>query len=172
MVPSPTGTRSFSRLASRHLRAGLMTSVPLRRTAVLNFLCSSHPRGECMEWMKLSSKDSHSGKSARGARPPGWCESGTPVPLANELRDSRIRFRQGLLIGQEHDSEVLCAGLLAEAGAVDDHHMLLADEFLDEDFIALGDVDARVRVESATRCHATYPRSRRAPFLREIAAGA
>ena len=63
------------------------------------------------------------------------------VPLDNELRDPRVRLRQCLLIGQEHDAEVLRAGLLAEAGAVDDHDVLLANEFLHEDFVALRDVD-------------------------------
>ncbi len=44
--------------------------------------------------------------------------------LANEIPDSGIGSRQRLLVGQENDAEVLGAGLLAEAGAVDDRDVL------------------------------------------------
>src|SRR5690242_7762353 len=64
------------------------------------------------------------------------------VPFSNEVRNSRIRLRQRLLIRQEHDAEVLRAGLLPEAGAVDDHHVLLTNEFLYESLIALRNVYA------------------------------
>src|ERR1700756_2946824 len=50
--------------------------------------------------------------------------------------------------------------------------MLLADQFLHENFITLRNVDARVSIECAARCHATYPRCGLAPFLGEVAAGA
>ena len=63
------------------------------------------------------------------------------IPFANELGDCPIGFGQSLLIRQEHDAEVLGAGLLAEAGAVDDHDVLLADQFLHEDFITVRNLD-------------------------------
>src|SRR5277367_2111457 len=50
--------------------------------------------------------------------------------------------------------------------------MLLANEFFDEDFVALGDVDAGEGVEGAARGYAAYARRRLAPFLSQIAAGA
>src|SRR5258708_6880138 len=66
---------------------------------------------------------------------------------------------------------MLRAGLLAEAGAVDDHDVFLADEFFDEDFVALRNVDAREGVERAPRGNAPYARRRLAPLLREIPTG-
>src|SRR5437660_5548987 len=50
--------------------------------------------------------------------------------------------------------------------------MLLADQFLHEDLITLRNVDARVSIECAARCHATYARRSLAPLLGEIAPGA
>src|SRR6478752_6458882 len=50
--------------------------------------------------------------------------------------------------------------------------MFLADEFLDEYFVALRDVNSRVGVESSERGYTTHTRCGFAPFLREIAAGA
>src|SRR5579864_292984 len=96
---------------------------------------------------------------------------GSVVPLANEVCDSRVGRAQRLLIGKKYDTEMLRTGLLPEAGAVDYHHVLLADEFLDEDLVALRDVDSRVGVESSARGYATHTRGGLAPFLREIAAG-
>src|SRR5579864_9412898 len=61
-------------------------------------------------------------------------------------------------------------GLLAKAGTVNDHHMLLANEFFHERLIALWNFDARVRVERSARSNAAYPRRRFAPFLGEVAA--
>ena len=58
---------------------------------------------------------------------PESCSFCIPVPLANEVGDSGIGPGQRLFIRQEHDAEMLGAGLLAEAGAVDDHDVLLAD---------------------------------------------
>ncbi len=49
------------------------------------------------------------------------------IALANEVCDPRVGACQRLFIRQEHDAEVLRAGLLAEAGAVDYHDVLLAD---------------------------------------------
>src|ERR1017187_441141 len=94
------------------------------------------------------------------------------VPLPNELCNSRVGLGQRLLVRQEYDAEVLRARLLAEAGAVHDHDMFSADEFLHEYLVALRDVDARVGVECAARGDAAYTRRRLAPFLGEIAAGA
>jgi len=37
------------------------------------------------------------------------------ISLLNELGNPRVGFRQRLLVRQEDDAEVLCAGLLAEA---------------------------------------------------------
>jgi hypothetical protein len=59
--------------------------------------------------------------------PPDSGGSGLPVALANEVCDSGIRARQRLFIRQEHNAEVLCAGLLAKTRAVDHHDMFLAD---------------------------------------------
>src|SRR5712691_8678237 len=85
------------------------------------------------------------------------------ISLTNEVGNSRVGGSERLFLRQEYDAEVLRAGLLTEAGAVDDHHMLLADEFLDEYFVALGDVAfwktyARKSVERATRRDATHAR--------------
>src|ERR1700692_4442070 len=67
---------------------------------------------------------------------------------------------------------MLRAGPLSETGAVDDHDVLLANEFFDEDFVALRDVDAREGVERAVRGDAAYARCRLAPLLRKITARA
>ena len=63
------------------------------------------------------------------------------VALANKGGDSRICLGQRLLVWEEHNAEVLRAGLLTEAGPLDDHDMLLADQFLYERLVALRDVD-------------------------------
>ena len=91
--------------------------------------------------------------------------------LANEVCDSGVSPAQGLLIWKKYDAEVLGPRLLPEAGAVDYHHVFLADEFLDEYLIAVGDVDSRVCIERSSRLYATYTRGGFAPFLGEIAAG-
>jgi hypothetical protein len=88
------------------------------------------------------------------------------VALADEIRNSGVGAGQRFFIGQEHDAEMLRAGLLAEAGSVDYHDVLLADEFFDEDFVALGDVDAREGVERAAWFDAAYARRGLAPLLR------
>ena len=67
---------------------------------------------------------------------------------------------------------MLRAWFLAEAGAVHDHDMFLADQFFHEDLIALGNVDARIGVERSARGNATDAGRRLAPFLGEIAARA
>src|SRR4029077_10020891 len=92
-------------------------------------------------------------KAARLAYDSSLCIS---VPLADEICDGGIGFRQRLFIRQEHDAEVLRAGLLAEAGAMDDHHVLLANQLFDEGLVALGDAAfwktyAREGVEGAAR---------------------
>ena len=93
------------------------------------------------------------------------------VPFSNEVRNSRIRSCQRLLIRQEHDAEVLRAGLLPEARAVDDHHVLLTNEFLYESLIALRNVDAWECIERTSWRYTTHARRLLAPLLREIAAG-
>src|ERR1700734_730923 len=96
------------------------------------------------------------------------------VALLNELGNRSVSLCQRFFIRQKYDAEVLRAGFLSEAGAVHHHHMFLANEFLDEDFVALGDIAfwktyAREGVESAARRNATHARGRFAPLLRKIA---
>src|SRR5450432_1007658 len=50
--------------------------------------------------------------------------------------------------------------------------MLLADQFFDENFVALRNLDPRIGVERSARSNATHARRGLAPFLSEIAAGA
>ena len=99
------------------------------------------------------------------------CSSGISVTLTNEISDPRVGFRQSLLVRQKYDAEVLGARFLAEPGAVHDHDVLPADEFLDENLIALRNVDSGVSVERASGLNATHARGGFAPFLCEIAAG-
>src|SRR5208282_6262755 len=94
------------------------------------------------------------------------------VAFAHEVADRRVGSGQCLFVGQEDDAEVFCAGTLAETGAVNQRHMLLADDFGDEDVVAFRDVDAGIRIESSTGGDATYARSFGAPFHGEIAAAA
>ena len=49
------------------------------------------------------------------------------VPLKNEIGNPSISLSQSFLIRQKHNAEVLRAGLLAEAGAMDDHDVFLAN---------------------------------------------
>src|SRR5437762_3578438 len=58
---------------------------------------------------------------------------------------------------------------LPEARSVDDHDMFLADEFLHEDFVALGNIDARIGIECPARRHATDARRRLTPLLSQVA---
>src|SRR6266446_214637 len=92
------------------------------------------------------------------------------VSFANEICDSGIGFRQSFFIWQEHDTEVLRASSLAEAGTVHNHHMFLADKFLHKYFVALRDIDARESVESAAGPNTAHTGSGLAPLLSEIAA--
>src|SRR5260370_33692091 len=94
------------------------------------------------------------------------------VTFAHEIANSRVSGGQRLFVGQENDAEVLRPGTLAETGAVHHRHMLLANEFSDEDVVAFRDLDARVRVESPARRHTPYPRSFGTPFRGQIAAAA
>jgi len=73
------------------------------------------------------------------------------ISLLQEFPDRGVGFGQRRLIWQEDDAEVFGAWFLAEAGAVDDHHMLLQNQFADENFVALGNVDAGIGVERAAR---------------------
>ena len=61
-------------------------------------------------------------------------------------------------------------GLLPEPRSVDHHDVLLSNQFLHEDFVALGYVDPRIGVERSTRRDATNAGRSLAPLLREIAA--
>jgi hypothetical protein len=88
------------------------------------------------------------------------------VAFMDKLRNPGISLSQRFLIRQKHDAEVLRSRLLAEAGAVDDHDVLLADEFFDEDFVALRNVDARESIECAAGGDAANARRGFAPFLR------
>ena len=97
--------------------------------------------------------------------------SAIAVPFTSEFRNSRIRLRQGLLIREENDAEVLRAGFLTEAGAVDDHDVLLADEFLHKSLITVRDLNARKGIERAARSNTADAWRLLAPLLREIAAG-
>jgi hypothetical protein len=92
------------------------------------------------------------------------------VSFADEICDSGVGFRQSFFIWQEHDTEVLRARFLAEAGTVHNHHMFLADKFLHKDFVALRDIDARESVESAAGRNTAHAASGLAPLLSEIAA--
>src|ERR1700694_954402 len=92
------------------------------------------------------------------------------VSFANEICDSGVGFRQSSFLWQEHDTEVLRARFLAEAGTVHDHHMFLADKFLHKDFVGLRDIDARESVESAAGRNTAHTGSGLAPLLSEIAA--
>src|SRR5579863_2890417 len=94
------------------------------------------------------------------------------VTLTNELRNPRIRSGQRFFVRQEHDAEVLCAWLLAEAGAVDYHDVLLADEFFDEEFVTFRGIDFGESIKSPAGRDAAQARRGLAPFLREVAAGA
>src|SRR5208282_6105013 len=94
------------------------------------------------------------------------------VPLAHEVADRRICRSQRLFVGQENDTEMLRPRALAETGAVHDRHMLLANQFGDEDVVAFRDVDAWIGVESSARRNATHARSFGAPLHRQIAAAA
>ena len=67
---------------------------------------------------------------------------------------------------------MLRTGLLPEAGAVHDHDVFLANQFLDENFVALRNVDTWESIKRAARRDAAYARRGLAPLLREIAAGA
>src|SRR5580698_7991813 len=74
-------------------------------------------------------------------------ESGFSVALTNEVCDPGVGFGQRLLVRQEHDAEMLGARFLAEAGAVNNHDVLLADQFFHEDLVTLRDLDARESIE-------------------------
>src|SRR5207253_3974652 len=79
----------------------------------------------------------HAYPSRCGNSEPGG-ESGVSVPLPNELADRDVCAGQRFFLRQKHDAEMLRAGLLSKAGAVHDHDMFLADEFLYKDFVTPG----------------------------------
>src|ERR1700733_14344744 len=86
------------------------------------------------------------------------------ISAAEEVSYRGIGGRQCFFVRQEDDTKMLGAGLLAEAGAVDDHHVLLQNELLHKHIVAFGNVDARKRVECAARRNTTYTRGRIAPL--------
>src|ERR1700728_2741848 len=90
------------------------------------------------------------------------------VALRNELANRSISLSQSRLLGQEHNSNMPRVRFLPESRTMHHHHVLLPNQFLDEDFIALRNVDAREGVERATRRNTTHPRRRFAPFLRQV----
>src|SRR5580700_4490385 len=94
------------------------------------------------------------------------------IPFADEIGNARISLAQRRLIRQEHDAEMLRPWLLPKSRSVDDHDVLLANEFLHENLVALGDFDFGISVKSPARRDATHARRGLAPLLREIAARA
>src|SRR6266851_5594269 len=94
------------------------------------------------------------------------------VTFAHEIANRRVSGGQRFFVGEENDAEVFRPRTLAETGTVHDRHMLLANEFGDEDIVAFRDLDARVRVESPARRHTTHARSFGTPFHGQIAAAA
>src|ERR1700674_273282 len=94
------------------------------------------------------------------------------IALAYEVANRRVSGGQRFFVGQENDAEMFGPGTLAETGAVHDRHILLANEFGDEDVVAFRDVDARVGVESPARRDTTHARSFRTPLHGQIATAA
>src|SRR5208337_207868 len=97
-------------------------------------------------------------------------DDGSSVSFPNELPNRSVSLTQSLLIRQEHNAEMLRPRLLTKSGSVHNHDMLLPNEFLDEDFVALRNLDTRESIKRPTRCNTTYARRRFAPLLCEIAA--
>src|SRR5208337_2732155 len=97
-------------------------------------------------------------------------DDGSSVSFPNELPNRSVSLTQSLLIRQEHNAEMLRPRLLTKSGSVHNHDMLLPNEFLDEDFVALRNLDARESIERSARRNTTHARCRLAPLLREIAA--
>src|SRR5438552_2227778 len=94
------------------------------------------------------------------------------ISFLDEFRDRLVSLSEDLLIWQENDADVVCPGLLAEAGTMHDEHLFLHQEFFDEDVIAFGDFQSREGVERAARRYATHSRGGVAPLDCQIAAGA
>src|SRR6266849_6178339 len=110
-------------------------------------------------WLGSKDEGTWFGRVARALLP-------LPISFAQEIANRRVGAGQRFFIRQEDDTEVLRSGTLAEAGAVDHHHMLLTDEFGDEDVVTLRDVEGGIRVERAARRHATNARGVAAPLHR------
>ena len=71
---------------------------------------------------------------------------------------------------------MLCPGFLAKSRTMNHHHMLLPNEFLDENFVTLRNIAiwkmyARKSVERSARRNTTHARRRFAPLLRKVATG-
>src|SRR5208337_4212467 len=78
-------------------------------------------------------------------------DDGSSVSFPNELPNRSVSLTQSLLIRQEHNAEMLRPRLLTKSGSVHNHDMLLPNEFLDEDFVALRNLDTRESIKRPTR---------------------
>ena len=54
------------------------------------------------------------------------------ISFLDKLGDRLVSLVEGLLIWQENDADVVCPGLLTEAGAMHYQHMFLYEEFFDK----------------------------------------
>src|SRR5215470_12973399 len=93
------------------------------------------------------------------------------ISFRHELANAAIRRLQRLLVGKEHDPEVLGACFLAEAGTVHSEHVLCLEQFLDELLVAVRNLKARECIERSPRRDATHARSSLAPLNGQVAAG-
>jgi hypothetical protein len=60
-----------------------------------------------------------------------------------KLANGGVSLTQSPFIRQEHNPKMLRPRLLPKSRPMHHHHMLLPNEFLDEDFIALGNINPR-----------------------------
>lgn len=79
-----------------------------------------------------------------------------PVALANKVSDLRVRLLQDIFLRQENDPEVLAAGPLPKARAVDHQDVFFKEKILHEYLIAFRNFDARKSIERAARGHSSY----------------
>jgi hypothetical protein len=73
------------------------------------------------------------------------------VPLLQEIPNGGVSRVQRGLIWQEDDAEVMRARLLPKPGAVHHEHVLLTEQFLHEDVVALRDVQSRIGIKRSSR---------------------
>src|SRR5580693_2529491 len=86
------------------------------------------------------------------------------IVFCNELANGAVSPTQRPFIRQKHNPKMLRPRLLTKSRSMHHHYMLLPDQFLDEHFIALRNLNPRKSIERAARRNATYPRSRLAPL--------